>query len=525
MKRIILTLVCVSMWPSQLWGQTDMIKIFTSLITQGQDTIINVPNDVEIIPNDSISPMFDEGIDFYLKQKFKDLEIINNRIVIKKMLVLRGIPKDKLTYWFKGFHFTKPVIIDNPDDEYRGIIILNNCIFEKGLFFQGNFFNAVIMNSKIDNYFFWNSKKGNAFAIDSTQFNFNSAYKQIPSIIGQREFMWQDAGIDTLNKYIRQAVREDFQLSVEIIDKLQITNSSFVSNSKYTSIGSILTKECHDFSYYGNQLNQLLNLNNLVVTNSIVIADNIINGYVSLSTIELPPFTYKIKIFWNQLEGHKLAILEKKQTGGLGLKLDAIYTASTPQELDNSNVFIELTGAYQSLLNIYKANGDLVSTNGCFAELKDLQGMRLKNIYVNQGGFKNYFSWKINKLLKIYTNHGTDPALAVTFSFYVILFFGIVFFFFPSDWDVTSKSQLVQNFREFINKNDKGYVKPFFKVLLGFSLSLTNAVTLSINAFTTLGFGNIPTHGLARYLCIIEGFIGWFLLSIFTVALINQVSI
>jgi hypothetical protein len=37
-----------------------------------------------------------------------------------------------------------------------------------------------------------------------------------------------------------------------------------------------------------------------------------------------------------------------------------------------------------------------------------------------------------------------------------------------------------------------------------------------------LGFGNIPTKGVARYICIIQGFIGWFLLSIFTVALINQ---
>jgi hypothetical protein len=49
-----------------------------------------------------------------------------------------------------------------------------------------------------------------------------------------------------------------------------------------------------------------------------------------------------------------------------------------------------------------------------------------------------------------------------------------------------------------------------------------NAATLSLNAFTTLGFGNIPTHGMAKYVCVIQGFIRWFLLSIFTVALINQ---
>ncbi len=50
-----------------------------------------------------------------------------------------------------------------------------------------------------------------------------------------------------------------------------------------------------------------------------------------------------------------------------------------------------------------------------------------------------------------------------------------------------------------------------------------NAITLSLNAFSTLGFGEIPTRGLARYVTIIQGFIGWFLLSIFLVSLIGQI--
>ncbi|MDW3195899.1 MAG: hypothetical protein R8G66_26225 [Cytophagales bacterium] len=50
-----------------------------------------------------------------------------------------------------------------------------------------------------------------------------------------------------------------------------------------------------------------------------------------------------------------------------------------------------------------------------------------------------------------------------------------------------------------------------------------NSVTLSINVFSTLGFGAIPVQGITRYITIIEGFIGWFLLSIFSVSLIGQV--
>jgi hypothetical protein len=54
-------------------------------------------------------------------------------------------------------------------------------------------------------------------------------------------------------------------------------------------------------------------------------------------------------------------------------------------------------------------------------------------------------------------------------------------------------------------------------------IKFLNALTLSLNTFTTLGFGEIPTKGLPRYLSIVQGFIGWFMLSIFSVALISQI--
>ena len=50
-----------------------------------------------------------------------------------------------------------------------------------------------------------------------------------------------------------------------------------------------------------------------------------------------------------------------------------------------------------------------------------------------------------------------------------------------------------------------------------------NSLILSINTFTTLGFGDIPVVGISRYVAILEGFLGWFLLSIFSVSLISQI--
>ena len=54
-------------------------------------------------------------------------------------------------------------------------------------------------------------------------------------------------------------------------------------------------------------------------------------------------------------------------------------------------------------------------------------------------------------------------------------------------------------------------------------MKIIEAVSMSLNVFSTLGFGALPESGLSRYLSIIEGFIGWFLLSIFSVSLISQV--
>lgn len=58
---------------------------------------------------------------------------------------------------------------------------------------------------------------------------------------------------------------------------------------------------------------------------------------------------------------------------------------------------------------------------------------------------------------------------------------------------------------------------------LGYLVALrgVNSVFLSINAFSTLGFGRIPVHGLSKYITIIEGFTGWFLLSVFSISLIG----
>jgi hypothetical protein len=199
------------------------------------------------------------------------------------------------------------------------------------------------------------------------------------------------------------------------------------------------------------------------------------------------------------------------------------YKSGSKLALRNERTFNRMTETYKNLFDLYKSKGELKSSNGAFVAAKNLEGDRLEVMFKDKGGFKNYFSWRLNRLMKVYTNHATEPALALVVSVYILLGFAVFYFFFPSEWDIESKPKLIQHYKDFIHKNDKGYIKPFFKMMFGFFISFINALTLSLNSFVTLGFGNIPTKGLARYVCIVQGFIGWFLLSIFTVALFNQV--
>jgi len=203
--------------------------------------------------------------------------------------------------------------------------------------------------------------------------------------------------------------------------------------------------------------------------------------------------------------------------------LPQIYFGKTPKELRAKWFFDQLSADYYRIYQSYKTQGRVEDANAIYYEMKELHRSRAKILFKEKPSTTNFLKWQLSELLKFYTDHGTEPVKAILISFYIILVFGIFYFFFPSEWDTKSKNQLVTDFKTFVKKNEHGYFKPFFILLKGAAISLINALTLSLNAFVTLGFGTIPTTGLARYVCVIQGFIGWFLLSIFTVALINQV--
>ena len=253
----------------------------------------------------------------------------------------------------------------------------------------------------------------------------------------------------------------------------------------------------------------------------------------------------------------------------------------------------------------YKREHDIVNANKSYIYLKDLETQHLAYLQEKDPSFTNYFSWKINQFLKVFSAYGTQPAKAIIFSFYVILAFALIYLFFPNSWDVHGKKRIMDRYAFFMKymKKDAGihevYLEdkhhelmqfetfktlivnsneqvpkffivtglPLYKwaisgtklhaaflskidimkgtwqnlpahkrfwksilligaflitVIYDIGIKILNALMLSINTFTTLGFGEIPIKGLPRYLAIIQGFIGWFMLTIFSVSLISQ---
>lgn len=355
-----------------------------------------------------------------------------------------------------------------------GNLVLDNIMVNRLEFIGGGFDNLVINESKVSEYFRI-SNSGNEFTIANSEITIDMPDRRPGIRFGEQE-----------------AVRI-FNLTLN--PPKQKTLNSF-----------IISGDTRQFFFNNSTINYPFELA-LSVSNKNDISANEFNHLLDINFSNFPEFDNYIPFY--QFDNGLYIIRDEEVFG------DSI---SDYLELDLYNRHVN---TYKLLYNSYRTRGDIESANASYRKIKEIEIDRLK-IVPNLGFDQKMRLW-INQLMGYYTDHGTNPGKAVVISIYIVLIFGVFYFFFPSEWDKRSKSQLISDYKLFIAKNEHGYTKPFLKMVSGFILSLINSLSLSLNAFVTLGFGSIPTKGLARYVCIIQGFLGWFLLSLFTVALINQV--
>ena len=335
--------------------------------------------------------------------------------------------------------------------------------------------------------------------------------RKVASLVSEGKLKWdRDSIMDFVANKGKRLLH--FNSTDRVIADLRIVGNTFLDSTHSKLV--IFDQQSIKMKLYNNVFETPVILSPAVSSDFILEQNSFYKVNMSAALPSTPQ--NHVSIDWKDLKG-KLYYQEDEDSQP--------YFGQSDTELQDTRNFFNLIAGHSRLLEVYKSYGNLDDANDVFLDMKALHLERYEYLYRTEGGTTNFFQLYLNKLLSVYTRHGTDPAQAMTASLWIIIFFSFIYFFFPSDWDASSKSKLIANFKTFIEKNEKGYFKPFLLVVKGLVTSFFNAITLSVNSFVTLGFGTIPTRGLAKYICIFQGFLGWFLLSIFIVALINQILI
>ncbi|MEP1031948.1 hypothetical protein [Ekhidna sp.] len=409
---------------------------------------------------------------------------------------------------------------------YKNNLIIDGSTFSN----EVTFLNNSIARGGIENNVFHSNI---SFAPSEIRQSLYIANNTFMPIAGSIEFF------DTLtNKQIIYKNQLSFS-SEGLANGLTIIENRFISNDKFQTVE--IAGDINILTIQDNHFESLLDFGLLRIGKEFQMIDNNIQ-YVAFGDMSFSETSNTIT--WSDLSNFKLLEtidinFNEDESEAIGIPQDSLESFYTQTGLGdpisffepqidirpplNQRAYDQLIRNYYQLYSIQKHNGNIRSANSIYDELQKIEERFLKMDFDQYSNFNSFFRWQLNKLMGFYTDHGTNPAKAISISIYIIVLFGIFYFFFPSEWDKESKRTMIEHYKELVHKDGR-YFKPFLKLSTGIIVSFINGLILSLNAFVTLGFGRIPTTGLAKYACIIQGFIGWFLLTLFTVTLINQVQ-
>lgn len=240
-------------------------------------------------------------------------------------------------------------------------------------------------------------------------------------------------------------------------------------------------------SIYRDTFVRALFLNDLSVRESFKFKQVNAQDKIVSSTINLPLSNSNVR--WPILAGYKLNVVVDTN----------FFDGRTEFKSNDTEGYYDLLKVYSQYQNIFKYNGDMDSYNASYIEMKKMTDRYNWYSFQQQPGINTLMVALLNSFLGWFCDYGVNPVKAILFSFLIILLFGVLYFIFPFQEETAAG----------------GYWK-------GRVRRLVNATALSMNAFVTLGYGEMPAKGVQRYLAVLEGLIGWFLLSIFSASLISQ---
>ncbi len=271
------------------------------------------------------------------------------------------------------------------------------------------------------------------------------------------------------------------------------------------------------------QIHTNINLSATTIENEFQFEDGLLDGKIIIDAFSINPQNARLQ--WSILEGHKISVFDAKHqllNGKSTIRTEKLYN--------------RLIGCYSTFYQVFKSQGNRFYANRAYVEWKNVETNYLRYSFEQETNAQIYFILLMNIFLRDFCSYGTDPLQSIYLSVVVILLFASFYFLFPPpmsphrlrrkdlimNWLQLSKEKIIlqqhPKLALLVYSTAKGLAYIFFLLL-----RILDALALSLNVFSTLGFGELPINGAVRYLTILEGFVGWFLLSIFSVCLISQV--
>jgi hypothetical protein len=502
-------------------------------------------------------------------------------------------------------HKAKTIVVNCP-------VVLQNVLFD-GSVLQKIIFNNTVTFDKIDGDIYWSNctfKKLLRFNKIEGDVWFDTC--SMDGIIWEPEEKSEDAFVrfnlcDFHPGAIYKAIYKPYSINSPLIimgsnfesTRLEIDNSVFYDSQAHPIVLFSYTNFL-DIYFEKNIFRTDVSFLNSTVSDNLEVVQCQFKKHVDFSGFNFP--NPQTDFQYNQIAS-KIALSDDIES----LPTKVWYKGEGKEEIGDTLWFNRLVASYYKLMALYKSRGDFESANACYIDIKNLELKRLNYEFQTHSSVNLWFSFGLNYFLRWFSDYGTNPSKALVFSFYTMLLFAGIYFFFPSQFSTAERFAVIKRIQwlihyissdhriiELYQKNERHIAKeqvlhefdqllerkqneiPFFikivahplralskipnrisawllsksdfakgnwsefsdKQKVTFSILLAigllfyllqvfivrclSSLVLSLNVFSTLGFGAIPVKGLPRYLAIVQGFIGWFFLSIFSASLISQ---
>ena len=408
------------------------------------------------------------------------------------------------------------IIIEKP-------VSLINCRFVDPILFARIRFKKLFYYEFIDgfsNQRWWECRfdaRFNAHAISSFKFSFEHCYfKQFHTEQFVSSFVWfQNCTIgfmSLINDNKQYFGFNECHFTGELFLRLSGESDVLFSQCSFRS-----TDPDHQLTFFdGSILNSLSFVDDtfdlpvvfqqVSIRESFQVSHSQFGRYLDIHKVNLPENNTLLR--WPSIDNARLKVTVNNRSYG---SRDEVHDTTETH-------YFSLLKSYAQLQRIYQNNGDRPSYNASYVEMRNMETEKSKYDFKLGPGIKTFFEWRLNVFLRRFCNYGTSPVKALLYSILVMIIFAVLYFFFPSGDHRIRIRALISKKQQ--NQIDSSTFNKLIRQLLN---QVMDAVATSMNAFVTLGYGQMPVKGIGKYLAVLEGLIGWFLLSIFSVSLISQI--